>query len=264
MTLVDIELTRNDLATVLIGKKIVKVFAAKNYWVKVDKFQSSIVTDILRNGNYIILKSATDIYIKFVYSTKIYLTTNKITEDSVEYKETPIFANCVITLNDILHDKPYYLAIVDNSFGNVTVGCTPPKYSELGYDIFNMNFTKFYLQKRCINSNSETLKEALLNIKVIVYLDNDYLCEALFLANIYPFKKIKDITLDEYGCLVKSLKEVYNRALDHVYYNSNANPVPLKELHTIYEAKDCYVCGGEIMNKVVNDLPTYFCKGCQT
>jgi formamidopyrimidine-DNA glycosylase len=142
--------------------------------------------------------------------------------------------------------------------------------NELGYEPFDDKLDVSYLKDKYKNK-SLPIKEVLLDQKIIVGIGNIYADEILFLSKINPWKKAKELRVNELQSIMDNTKSVLKRAIelggttirsyvsldnkkgefqDELYVHSRAN-------------KECKVCGTIIMKDFIGGRGTYYCSTCQ-
>jgi formamidopyrimidine-DNA glycosylase len=121
------------------------------------------------------------------------------------------------------------------------------------------------------NSTKPSLKETLLDQKIISGVGNIYADEALFLAKLHPQIKPKQITSQEAATLLGSIRQVLNEGLRDrgttidSYLDAFGRPGHHQDNLRVYGRRDqaCLVCGGTVEYTEVGGRRTYFCPSCQ-
>lgn len=129
--------------------------------------------------------------------------------------------------------------------------------------------TKNFL--KAIKSKKTTIKNVLLDQKIISGLGNIYATDALFLANINPKTSTQDITPGSAEKLLKSIREILNEGIknrgstlpDKMYVDIFGNLGCQQDHFRIYLKNICNVCNGKVELIKINGRGTYFCPTCQ-
>ena len=85
-------------------------------------------------------------------------------------------------------------------------------FIKLGPDPFNEKLNKNYLLNKFKNSKS-SIKQILLNQKIIAGIGNIYACEILFDAKISPFIPANQLNITDIQILLKSIRKIINKAI---------------------------------------------------
>jgi len=121
------------------------------------------------------------------------------------------------------------------------------------------------------NSDKKTIKETIVNQKVIAGVGNIYADEALFLAKINPFRSPKVISEEETVQLLDAIKQVLNEGIKHrgttidSYRDLLGNPGTNQNYLRVYgkTSKPCLICENPIEYTEINGRRTHYCKNCQ-
>ena len=132
------------------------------------------------------------------------------------------------------------------------------------------DFNKKYLFNICKDKNTE-IKKLIMDQKKVVGVGNIYASESLFLAKISPKRSSRDISINEIGGLVRSIKKVLNNAIKlggttlKDFYSADGNPGYFSLKLNVYgkENENCKNCKGKIDKTIIGQRATYFCRECQ-
>jgi formamidopyrimidine-DNA glycosylase len=140
----------------------------------------------------------------------------------------------------------------------------------LGPEPLSDNFNSEYLFKAS-RKKKVTVKQLIMDSKIVVGVGNIYASEALFLAGIRP--AIAAGRLSKKNCLELTLaiKKVLNHAIREGgttlkdFTQSNGNPGYFKQHLNVYgrNAQPCYHCNTLIKNKIIAQRNSYYCPICQ-
>ncbi len=120
-------------------------------------------------------------------------------------------------------------------------------------------------------SDKKTIKETIVDQKIIAGVGNIYADEALFLAKINPSRSPKEITLQETESILNSIKQVLTDGIKHrgttidSYRDLLGNPGINQNYLRVYgkSGKPCPVCKTLIEYTEIGGRRTHYCKTCQ-
>ena len=158
-------------------------------------------------------------------------------------------------------------------FGSIHLTKEPAKHSlikSLGVEPLSKEFNKKYLFNICKDKNTE-IKKLIMDQKKVVGVGNIYASESLFLAKISPKRSSRDISINEIGGLVRSIKKVLNNAIKlggttlKDFYSADGNAGYFSLKLNVYgkENENCKNCKGKIDKTIIGQRATYFCRECQ-
>lgn len=137
-----------------------------------------------------------------------------------------------------------------------------------------LNNSELTLQKlyTVLKNRKISLKNALLDQKIIAGIGNIYASESLWQAKLSPFRQTDTLTLGEVAVLLRELQDVLRRAIaaggstlrDHVRPNGEIGC--FQHSFKVYgrENKPCdYGCFSPLLKIMQNGRATYYCKLCQ-
>ncbi|MDD3241737.1 MAG: bifunctional DNA-formamidopyrimidine glycosylase/DNA-(apurinic or apyrimidinic site) lyase [Bacilli bacterium] len=141
---------------------------------------------------------------------------------------------------------------------------------ELGYEVWDKDLTPEYLLSH-YKTKSLPIKSLLLEQKVIAGIGNIYADEILFLSNINPLKKGKEITYDDAKKIIKNSIEVLDKAIleggTTIRSYTSEEGVSGRFQNDLFvhqrEKKSCRICKNTIIKIKVGGRGTYFCPSCQ-
>jgi len=122
-----------------------------------------------------------------------------------------------------------------------------------------------------LKSKRTTIKNALLDQKIIAGLGNIYATDSLFLAGIHPETKTQNIDIKSAAKLLDAVKLILNEGIKHrgstledaMYVDALGKPGTHQNYFRIYGKKTCINCNNKILVKKINGRGTYFCSFCQ-
>ena len=176
-----------NIKKILNNKKIIKIHRIAKYIALDLSNNTTLIIHLGMSGRIKILKISDYIEIKHDHLI-LYLSNKKmiIFNDPRKFG----FIDIVNTLN--LKNTKYF--------------------SKLGLDPFDKKLNKKYLLSKFKKSKS-SIKQILLNQKIISGIGNIYASEILFDATISPFLPANKLTLYEISSLIKSIKKIIKKAI---------------------------------------------------
>jgi len=124
---------------------------------------------------------------------------------------------------------------------------------------------------KIIKSRKTSIKNALMDQKLISGLGNIYATDALFLAKINPQTNTSNLTLSDAKKLLEATKNVLNESIknrgstlpDKAYVDIFGKEGKHQNFFKIYMKKTCSVCKSKVEFIKINGRGTYFCPVCQ-
>ena len=160
-------------------------------------------------------------------------------------------------------------------FGAVLwLGANPhqhPLLANLGPEPLSDDFTGAYLYQ--ISRNKKvSIKQFLMNQKIVTGVGNIYCTEALFDSGINPMRAAGNISLARYQVLVKNIKETLALAIKkggtslRDFVGSDGKPGYFKQELKAYgrSGEACINCQNILINIKQANRSTVYCKYCQT
>ncbi len=116
-----------------------------------------------------------------------------------------------------------------------------------------------------------SIKETLMNSRIVVGIGNIYVSEALFRAGINPKTAAGRIGLSRYEKLVQAIKETLKLAIKaggsslRDFVNSNGNPGYFQQQYRVYgrAGQPCRKCGNSIKQIKQGQRSSFYCLRCQ-
>lgn len=150
-----------------------------------------------------------------------------------------------------------------------------PRYKKkFGADVLTSN--RFEIEAFLVTGGlryNKSIKEMLLDQKILSGLGNIYVCEVLFKAGISPFKKASDIEITSYMELADIIKDTIQEAYHdggssiRDYTDIFGNKGEYQNKHQVYGRENSYCprCGTEhrIRRGAIGGRGTFFCSNCQ-
>ncbi len=144
---------------------------------------------------------------------------------------------------------------------------------QLGVEPLEDELNAAYLQKKFAGKKTP-MKAAMLDQRIIAGLGNIYVCEALYLAGISPFRLAKDVTAAECRKLVPAIRKVLNAAIAaggsslRDYVQADGALGFFQDKFSVYnrEGKPCRRCMNKIhlvQRATQSGRSSFFCSSCQ-
>lgn len=141
---------------------------------------------------------------------------------------------------------------------------------ELGLEPFDKKLAPNYLKEK-IKNKIIPIKTALLDQSIIAGIGNIYADEILFLSHVNPLKKSNTLKEKELNNIIKSTKEVLNKAIAkggttiHTYTSVDGIKGTYQDSLFVHnkEKELCKVCQTQIKKIKVGGRGTYYCPHCQ-
>jgi formamidopyrimidine-DNA glycosylase len=138
-----------------------------------------------------------------------------------------------------------------------------------GKDAFEITAKEF--SRNLQNSDKKTIKESIVDQRIVAGVGNIYADEALFVAKINPFAGPKSLTEEGIKALLEAIKQVLNEGIEHrgttidSYRDLFGNPGAHQNFLRVYgkSGKPCANCGEPIEYAEINGRRTHFCPKCQ-
>ena len=142
--------------------------------------------------------------------------------------------------------------------------------SHLGPEPLTNAFGFEHLHKIAHN-RSMSVKQFIMDGKVVVGVGNIYASESLFMAGISPKRAANKISKQRYELLTKCIKEVLARAIEQGgttlrdFVQAEGKPGYFQQQLNVYgrAGEKCLVCGSIIKQIKQAQRSTFYCSGCQ-
>lgn len=145
-------------------------------------------------------------------------------------------------------------------------------FSDYGVEPLEMTDTQIDELFSLAKKSKSPVKSFIMNQKNIVGVGNIYACEALFLAEINPFKISSKVKKESFLKLITAIKKNLKQAISKGgssiknYRNVNEEAGNFQKSHLVYgkENHKCSRCKtGIVQRKVQAGRSTFFCNACQ-
>ncbi len=142
--------------------------------------------------------------------------------------------------------------------------------SHLGPEPLQDDFNVDYLFRRS-RKRTVSIKQFIMDSKIVVGVGNIYASESLFMAGIHPTRATGLISKARFQKLCNAIKKVLSLAITQGgttlkdFSNSDGKPGYFKQQLTVYDRADlpCKKCSQTIKHITQNNRSSYFCSRCQ-
>jgi formamidopyrimidine-DNA glycosylase len=176
---------------------------------------------------------------------------------------------------DLVFDSGKALRLTDpRRFGAVLWTKDDPDEHELlkslGPEPLSSDFNCDYLFQRSRGRKS-TIKQFIMDGKIVVGVGNIYASESLFLAGINPKRAAGKISPERYDKLVEAIKAILTEAIKQGgttlrdFVGGDGKPGYFAQQLKVYgrEGEPCPGCGGPIKQLILGQRASYYCPNCQ-
>ena len=228
-----------------------------------NKLKNQKVLSVLRRGKYLLIKTRAGnliIHLGMSGSLRILPTTRpaeKHDHFELQFKD----GSCLR-----LRDPRRFGAVLwskDNPLEHKLL-------TQLGPEPLKKEFHDTYLFEQSRNRKT-TVKQFIMDSKIVVGVGNIYASESLFLAGIHPKRLAAKISKQRYLRLTKTIKQVLTEAIKQGgttlkdFTASDGKPGYFKQQLNVYDRKDepCLKCKKPIKHITLGQRSTFYCSGCQ-
>ncbi len=144
------------------------------------------------------------------------------------------------------------------------------RFSGVGVEPLSENFDEKLVTAQFKKLNT-SIKNALLNQKLVVGVGNIYASEILFKSQVSPLKKCSKISESSFQKIWFFTREILNEAIFHGgstienYKNSFGEAGGFQSRHQVYgrAGEKCPICARSIKSKIIAGRNTFWCGTCQ-
>ncbi len=231
----------------------IKNLIKNNYLIKIER-KGKYLLFFFKNGSLIIHLGMTG-FLKFVIKDKDKKT------DTHDHYQIVFKDGTNLVYNDIRKfGSIHWEEKIENNFLIKNLGLEPLS------DEFDSNYLYEIGKKRKI-----TIKDLIMNQKIVTGIGNIYASESLFLAKIRPNKKSNKLNRQNYIDLVASIKKILKLAIKKGgtsikdFKTIDGKPGYFSQDLSVYGRKNCPSCGkSSILKKLkINGRTSFFCNICQ-
>ena len=265
----EVETTRRGLAPHLVGRTIVAVTVrdARLRWPVApdlaDHLAGQRIQDVRRRAKYLILALERDALIVHLgMSGALGLVAAGAAAGKHDHFELSL-------------DDGFALRLTDpRRFGSIhRVRGDPERHTllaGLGPEPLSADFEPQRLH-RSTRGRRASIKETLMNARMVAGVGNIYANEALFHARIHPRAAAGRISLARYAVLVPAVQTTLRAAIEaggsslRDWRHADGSPGYFQQRYFVYgrEGQACRVCGARIRSIRQGQRATYYCPSCQ-
>ena len=145
-----------------------------------------------------------------------------------------------------------------------------PFLLRLGPEPLSSAFNANYFYQTCHRKHC-AIKQAVMDHTIVAGVGNIYANEALFHANIHPFRVCATLTLSDYKVLVGAIKMVLKKAIKaggttlRDFADPDGKPGYFQQQLFVYQRAGlpCLKCQHIITDQVLSNRRAFFCSNCQ-
>jgi len=144
-----------------------------------------------------------------------------------------------------------------------------PLLARLAPEPFDPEFDPEYLW-RITRRRRVSIKQVLMNSRLVVGVGNIYASETLFRARIRPRRRAQSLSRKEAARLAKEVRAVLSQAIKaggttlRNYVGADGEPGYFRQRLYVYARKECRVCGTAIQQLTQQGRSSYYCPSCQS
>ena len=144
------------------------------------------------------------------------------------------------------------------------------RFNHLGPEPLEDEFNEDYLWGK-IKNRSTSIKNLIMDQKVVVGVGNIYAVESLFATGIRPTKKAKYVTKKQLSCLVEEIKNVLDKAIKSGgstisdFKQAGGESGYFQHEFKVYgrEGEECFACKSILKNTIIGGRASVWCPACQ-
>jgi len=265
----EVETTRRGIEPHVVGKTVTRLVVRNPHlrWRVSAKLSRELpgqtIRSVTRRGKYLLLTGNTGTAILHLGMSGS-LRVVACTQPADKYDHV-----------DIVLDGGDCLRLRDpRRFGALLWTRTDPLHHKLlqglGPEPLGPDFSGDYLHQK-LRGRKRTIRDALLDSRVVAGIGNIYANEALFEAGIRPMRRAGKITHAQYERLADSIRTTLDRALVaggttlRDFRNGHGEPGYFQLSLNVYgrAGEPCRACGTPIRSKRLGQRTTFFCPKCQ-
>jgi formamidopyrimidine-DNA glycosylase len=251
------------------NKKIkkTKVINPKLRWPietrKVKNLENKTIISVLRRGKYLVFKFKSQEQVLIIHLGMTGIITFKKIEDYEINKHDHLlmyFSDFIFIFNDV---RKFGSIHISNEFEKMFL------IKNLGVEPLSSDFDTEYLYELS-KKRSCTIKEFIMNQKIVVGVGNIYATEVLFLSKIHPAMRTNELTFLRCKKLVSNIKSILSKAIKmggttiKDYMNADGKPGYFSQELLIYQKDTCPIHKkNKVSNIKISGRASYFCDKCQ-
>ncbi|MCR8967669.1 DNA-formamidopyrimidine glycosylase [Streptococcus zalophi] len=266
----EVETVRRGLETLLVGKKIKKVFFSYPQMIKTDKKQfmqeitDKVVTAVKRRGKYLLIELTDNVIISHLrMEGKYFSFANDVPENKHFHAFFELSDGSTLVYQDVRKFGTMELfskAELDNYFKSKKIGPEPIE-----------NDFKLAPFKKALSKSSRPIKSHLLDQTLVAGLGNIYVDEVLFASKIHPETVSSHLSSKQVTHLHQAIIELLAFAVlkrgstIRTYQNTLGEAGEMQDFLKVYgrQGLPCFNCQTPIEKIKLGGRGTHFCPSCQ-
>lgn len=148
---------------------------------------------------------------------------------------------------------------------------THPLLASLGPEPLGDEFDGHYLYSQS-RGRRVAVKNFIMDGRTVVGVGNIYASEALFMAGISPVRAAGRVSLARYCDLAEAIRDVLSRAIRRGgttlrdFVDSNGSPGYFAQELLVYGrgGQPCFQCSRPLVQRVIGQRSSFYCKACQS
>ena len=266
----EVETVMSLVSKRVLDKKIIKtkVLDSKLRWPidikKVRKLEGLFIRNVFRRGKYIIIEfNCKDLTLVIHLGMTGVILFNDVKSYRMKKHDHLIiyFKDCILIFNDVRKFGSIHLCTnLDEMFLIKNLGLEPLS------DMFDSKYIHNVTRKR-----SCSIKELIMNQKIVVGVGNIYATEALFLSKIHPLMKANELSLSKARKLVMNIKSVLSESIKmggttiRDYVNAEGKPGYFSQKLLVYQQEYCPIHKKHKLSNIkISGRSSFYCSKCQT
>ncbi|MCW9027392.1 MAG: bifunctional DNA-formamidopyrimidine glycosylase/DNA-(apurinic or apyrimidinic site) lyase [Kangiella sp.] len=263
----EVETTKNGLAPHIVGKRItaVNIYQSQLRWPiapEANKLIGATSGDIKRRAKYMLWEFPTGTLIMHLGMSG----TMRVVSAQTALKKHDHF--------EVVFDDRSALRLNDpRRFGAILwqpKGETLKVLSQLGPEPLSDDFDGQSLHQ-ALAKRKGSIKNAIMNNKVVVGVGNIYASESLFMSGIHPKRAANRVSLARCNLLAGFIKSVLQKAIGEGgttlkdFTQTDGSPGYFAQQLNVYGRADlpCNQCGAIIKKQVIGQRSSFYCPKCQ-
>lgn len=264
----EVETTRRGIQPHLVGKAIqqVTVHNPNLRWPvpgEISALQGATVESVTRRGKYLLVDvPAGTAIVHLGMSGSLRISSIEEARRKHDHIELLLESGAVLRF----HDPRRFGCFLWQAAGDDT----HPLLASLGPEPLSSAFDGNYLYERS-RKRQVSIKNFIMNSKLVVGVGNIYASESLFMAGIRPGRAARRITRQEAEALATAIKQVLQRSIIQGgttlrdFINSDGNPGYFAQSLSVYgrTGSPCNACKTPIKHLLLGQRASFYCPQCQ-
>ncbi|PPI86356.1 bifunctional DNA-formamidopyrimidine glycosylase/DNA-(apurinic or apyrimidinic site) lyase [Candidatus Pantoea edessiphila] len=226
------------------------------------KLRNQLILNIKRRGKYLLIQLQSGwIIIHFGMSGRLSLHNKYICPQKHDHIDILMENDSILRYTD---QRRFGALLWTNDLSNHTL------LNDLGVEPLGNKFNNNYLLTK-LHDIKASIKQSIMNNKIVVGIGNIYANEILFATGIIPMRPSFDLRKEEIEFLVKNIKLILFNAIKcggttlRDFVQINGEPGSFIKKLKVYGRinKPCLVCGTLIIKEKYRGRSTYWCPKCQ-